>query len=339
MKLILYFLLAFQLQMCSQTPTNQPNKPTMNTNNLPKTEQEWKEKLSPEQYYILREKGTERAFTGEFLSHNEQGIYTCAGCEAELFSDDMKFDSPCGWPSFDTELAGNKIVKTLDKSHGMVRTEITCAACGGHLGHLFDDGPTKTGQRYCVNSVSLGFKPEKDELETLVLGGGCFWCIEAVFQEVKGIKTIESGYAGGKTASPTYKDICTGTTHHAEVVKLTYNPNEISTEEILEIFFTVHDPTTLNRQGADVGTQYRSVVFYTTENQKNITKNIIQKLTDEKIYDKKIVTQVEKLPTFYKAEDYHQNYYKENTQQPYCQMVITPKIEKFRKVFQTKNKK
>ncbi len=145
------------------------------------SDQEWKERLTDEQYYILREKGTERPFTGKFVFTKDKGTYKCAGCGEPLFTDDMKFESHCGWPSFDKEIAGGKIIQTQDLSHGMVRTEITCAKCGGHLGHIFDDGPTETGVRYCVNSASLSFEPAEAErtanaTDTITLGGGCFWC-------------------------------------------------------------------------------------------------------------------------------------------------------------------
>jgi peptide methionine sulfoxide reductase msrA/msrB len=296
---------------------------------------DWKAKLSPEQYYILREKGTERAFTGALLMNKEKGIYRCAGCGNELFTDEMKFDSHCGWPSFDREIAGGKIKKTIDKSHGMIRTEITCANCDGHLGHIFDDGPTATGERYCVNSLSLSFEPAKNEskIEEIILGGGCFWCVEAVYLNLKGVLKVESGYSGGFIKNPAYREVCNGTTGHAEVVKITYNAQELSLQKILEVFFTVHDPTTINRQGADVGTQYRSVIYFQHAAQEQIALSIIKKLESEKVFSNPIVTEVKALDTFYKAEDYHQNYYNQHKSEPYCQLVIVPKLAKFKKVF------
>jgi methionine-R-sulfoxide reductase len=162
MKRLIYFSLLISLAGCSQSQNNSSKNTTMSEQlpeeKMPKTESEWKEVLTPEQYGILRMKGTERPGTGQFLYHKEKGIYTCGGCGFELFSSDMKFDSHCGWPSFDRELEGRKIKQISDFSHGMIRTEIVCARCGGHLGHIFDDGPTETGMRYCVNSLSLGFK-------------------------------------------------------------------------------------------------------------------------------------------------------------------------------------
>lgn len=299
------------------------------------TEDQWKKVLSPEQYYILREQGTERAYTGKLLLNKDKGIYKCAACGNELFTDEMKFDSHCGWPSFDKEIKGGKIITKEDNSHGMHRTEIECAKCGGHLGHLFEDGPTETGMRYCVNSLSLEFVPEKElqKNDTIVLGGGCFWCVEAVYELLDGVEKVESGYSGGTVENPSYKQVCTGNTGHAEVVKVIYNPSKISLEKILEVFFTVHDPTTLNRQGADVGTQYRSAVFYTNEQQKKTVEKTIVLLTTKHAFDNPIVTEVKLLKNFYSAEGYHQDYYELNKSEPYCKMVILPKVEKVKKVF------
>ncbi|GAB1371763.1 peptide-methionine (S)-S-oxide reductase MsrA [Candidatus Kapaibacterium sp.] len=179
--------------------------------------------------------------------------------------------------------------------------------------------------------------PEK--VSYIVLGGGCFWCVEAVFLNVDGVLSAESGYTGGKTKNPNYKDICTGSTGHAEVVKIGYDSTKISLVEILEIFFATHDPTTLNRQGADVGTQYRSAIFYNNESQRNTALEYISFLENEKAFDSKIVTEVTALPEFYKAEDYHQNYYNNNPYQGYCQFVINPKLQKLKSKFGNKLKK
>ncbi|MBC5839715.1 bifunctional methionine sulfoxide reductase B/A protein [Flavobacterium sp. F-392] len=308
------------------------------------SEQEWKSKLSPEQYYILREKGTEKPFSGEFTLSKDKGTYKCAGCGEALFSDDMKFESHCGWPSFDKEIAGGKIVQTEDNSMGMRRTEITCAKCGGHLGHIFDDGPTETGKRYCVNSGSLSFEPIKNKtktesVDTITLAGGCFWCIEAIFEDLKGVKSVVSGYSGGKIINPSYKDVCSGNTGHAEVVQIMYDSKTISLEELLEVFFTLHDPTTINRQGADEGTQYRSAIFYHNENQNSIAQKVIKTLNTNKAFDNPIVTEISAFTKFYKAENYHQEYYELNKEQAYCKAVIKPKMDKLHKVFSDKLKK
>ncbi len=341
----LLFLTSMYLISCAQKSHNQ-NKETTNNPTAPKielTEPEWKAKLTPEQYYILREKGTEKPFSGEFVFKKDKGTYKCAGCGEPLFTDDMKFDSHCGWPGFDREIAGGKIMQTEDVSQGMRRTEITCAKCGGHLGHIFEDGPTETGKRYCVNSESLSFEPKKDinkaeKLETISLAGGCFWCIEALFEDLRGVKSVVSGYSGGNVANPAYKQVRTGNTGHAEAIQITYDPAVISLEELLEVFFTLHDPTTLNRQGADVGTQYRSAIFYTNENQKKIAEKIIVTLNTNKAFNNPIVTEVSAFKNFFKAENYHQEYYELNKEDPYCKMVIKPKMDKLHKIFAGKLK-
>jgi peptide-methionine (S)-S-oxide reductase len=171
------------------------------------------------------------------------------------------------------------------------------------------------------------------ELETATLGGGCFWCLEAVYDELAGVTSVVSGYSGGQVRNPSYRQVCDGTTGHAEVVQVTFDPQVVSFEEILRVFFTVHDPTTLNRQGADVGTQYRSAIFYHSEAQKETAEATISQLTDAHIWPDPIVTEVTPAGTFYPAEDYHQEYYAHNSRQPYCQVVISPKLAKFRKSF------
>jgi peptide-methionine (S)-S-oxide reductase len=175
--------------------------------------------------------------------------------------------------------------------------------------------------------------------EMTTLGGGCFWCLEAVYKELRGVDRVQSGYAGGQVNNPSYYDVCSGTTGHAEVVQITFNPDEVSFKEILQVFFTIHDPTTLNRQGADSGTQYRSVIFYHTPEQKEIAEQTIAELSAEKIYDDPIVTEVAPLTEFFGAEDYHQDYFERNPYQPYCMGVVAPKVAKFRKYFLGKLKK
>ncbi len=176
------------------------------------------------------------------------------------------------------------------------------------------------------------------QLDTATLGAGCFWCVEAVFQDLKGVKSVKSGYTGGKIKNPTYKEVCSGLTGHAEVAQIVYDPSILSFDELLEVFWQTHDPTTLNRQGADVGTQYRSAVFYHNEEQKKLADTYKQKLNAAKVFDNPIVTEISPLTEFYVAEDYHQNYYNLNGEQGYCRMVIRPKVEKFKKVFKDKLK-
>ena len=179
----------------------------------------------------------------------------------------------------------------------------------------------------------------QNEKELATLGGGCFWCVEAVYLELKGIEKVESGYCGGTVPNPTYYQVCEGDTGHAEVVQLTFDPREVSYKDILKIFFTIHDPTTLNRQGADVGTQYRSAIFYHNPEQKRIAEETIKELTAEKIWDNPIVTEIVSLDVFYGAEEDHQEYFSRNSYQPYCQYVIAPKVAKFRKYFVEKLKR
>jgi len=194
----------------------------------------------------------------------------------------------------------------------------------------------------CLFALSLsGFAQNKkaSTLETITVGGGCYWCVEAVYENLDGVKSVVSGFSGGNVANPTYEEVCTGETGHAEVVQITYDKTVTDINEIFKVFFTVHDPTTLNRQGADVGTQYRSVIFYKNDEQRKAAQSIIAELNKAKVYNSPIVTKVEPFKKFYKAEDYHQNYYANNKNQPYCKMVIQPKIEKFEKVFKDKLKK
>jgi peptide-methionine (S)-S-oxide reductase len=177
------------------------------------------------------------------------------------------------------------------------------------------------------------------QLETAILGGGCFWCLEAVYDELMGVESVESGYSGGVVAGPSYQEVSTGDTGHAEVVRLNFDPQVISSRDILHIFFTIHDPTSLNRQGADVGTQYRSVIFYRDEGQKRIAEQVIQEIEAEKIWDQPLVTQILRFEVFYIAEDYHQEYFKKNPYQSYCQMVVAPEVAKFRQKFAARLKK
>ncbi|MGQ7945206.1 peptide-methionine (S)-S-oxide reductase MsrA [Flavobacterium sp. WC2509] len=196
-----------------------------------------------------------------------------------------------------------------------------------------------TGALFSQDNTKKNKKMTQSNFETITLGGGCYWCVEAVYENLKGVKSVVSGFSGGKTADPSYEDVCTGTTGHAEVVQITFDKTVTNLDEIFKVFFTVHDPTTLNRQGADIGTQYRSVIFYANEKQKQEAKSIIDELNKAKVYHSPIVTTIEPFTEFYPAEDYHQNYYANNKNQPYCQMVIQPKIEKFEKVFKDKLKK
>ncbi len=358
-KLVLTLIL-FSLQSCGQTskqdkkntttmnnPISKPENPfysNTDTKKLTVTDAEWKKVLSPDLYAVARNADTERAFTGKMWNSESKGTYYCATCGNKLFRSQQKFTSSCGWPSFFEQENKESVVFKDDNSYGMKRVEANCGRCDSHLGHLFDDGPEPTGKRYCMNAISLDFMPDAVALstlktETIVLGGGCYWCVEAVYENLKGVQTVQSGFAGGKVENPSYEQVCSGNTGAAEVVEIIYDPTITNLDEIFKVFFTVHDPTTLNRQGADVGTQYRSVIFYKNETQKQAATSIISQLNTEKVYNSTIVTTLEPFIKFYKAADYHQNYYENNKSQPYCKMVIQPKIEKFEKVFKNRLKK
>ncbi|RXQ95561.1 peptide-methionine (S)-S-oxide reductase [Ancylomarina salipaludis] len=190
-----------------------------------------------------------------------------------------------------------------------------------------------------LSQASTQSEMEKKNTEIATLGAGCFWCVETIFEELKGVINVESGYMGGETLNPSYKDVCTGETGHAEVCQITFDPTIISFEELLEVFWQIHNPTTLNRQGADVGTQYRSVIFYHNDNQKQIAEDLLKSLDKSGAWDDPIVTEISPAKEFYKAENYHQDYYNLNKSQPYCSFVIKPKIEKFKKAFESKLKK
>lgn len=299
-----------------------------------KTNEEWHKMLTPEEFRITRLKGTERAHSSEMCSLFEPGKYVCVCCGTLLFDANEKFESGTGWPSFTQPVGENAIAYHKDVSYGMVRVETLCNTCDAHLGHVFPDGPGPGGLRYCMNAVALK-KVESNERKA-TFGGGCFWCTEAVFNQLKGVTKVESGYSGGKITNPTYREICSGLTGHAEVIEVTYNPDEITYDDLLRIHLSTHNPTTLNRQGADVGTQYRSVIFYRDEAEKKTAEQVIVEI--QTAYDEPIVTEVTPLEYFYKAEEYHQDYYSNNSEQGYCQVVIDPKLRKFRELFKNKLK-
>lgn len=299
-----------------------------------KTDEEWHALLSPEEFRITRLKGTERAHSSEMCSLFEPGKYACLCCGTPLFDGGEKFESGTGWPSFTQPIKDNAVAYHKDESYGMVRIEALCNTCDAHLGHVFRDGPKPSGLRYCMNAVSLK-KIESNEKKVTV-GGGCFWCTEAVFVLLRGVSKVESGYSGGKIDNPTYREVCSGMTGHAEVIEVTYNPDEISFDDLLRIHLSTHNPTTLNRQGADVGTQYRSVIYYRNEEEKEAAARVIAEL--QEAYADPIVTELSPLEQFYKAEEYHQDYYKNNSQQGYCQAVIDPKLKKFKQLFKDKLK-
>ena len=265
--------------------------------------------LTFEEKHILKDKGTEAPFTGEYNEHFEAGIFICRACDNPLYESNTKFNSGCGWPSFDDEIEG-AITHYEDLSGGRVRTEICCKKCDGHLGHVFvGEQITAKDTRHCVNSLSIRFK-SYSKLQRATFGAGCFWSVEKLFKATEGVYLTSVGYMGGDTDNPTYKEVCTGTTNHVEVVDLYFNAEKVSYFILLNLFWANHNPTTLNRQGFDNGTQYRSIVFYHNEQQLIEVEQSIKEQQEN--WEDKIVTQVIDSSTFYRAEEYHQNYLNKN---------------------------
>ena len=265
--------------------------------------------LTPEEKHILKDKGTETAFTGEYNEHFEAGIFICRACDNPLYESNTKFNSGCGWPSFDDEIEG-AITHYEDLSGGRVRTEICCKKCDGHLGHIFvGEQITAKDTRHCVNSLSIRFKAYS-MLQRATFGAGCFWSVEKLFKATEGVYLTRVGYMGGDTDMPTYKEVCRGATNHAEIVDLYFNAEKVSYSTLLNLFWANHNPTTLNRQGVDNGTQYRSIVFYHNEQQRKEVEQSIKE--QQKNWENEIVTQVIYSSKFYRAEEYHQNYLNKN---------------------------
>tara|TARA_B100000902_G_C27261843_1_gene891255 strand:- start:475 stop:1320 length:846 start_codon:yes stop_codon:yes gene_type:complete len=266
--------------------------------------------LTPKEREIIVDKGTESPFTGKYNDHFEAGVFICRACKNPLYESNTKFNSGCGWPSFDDEIIGS-INRNDDHSLGRHRIEICCAKCDGHLGHVFSgENITKKDTRHCVNSLSIEFKSYKN-LRHIFLAGGCFWTIEKIFKNIKGVYMTQCGYMGGKIKDPSYEDVCTGKTDHAEVVQIYFDDKVINFDSLLDIFWDNHNPTSINEQGRDQGTQYRSVIFYTSLSQKGLAEE--SKVRFQKLYeDKDIITQIIKSEYFYRAEEYHQDYLNKN---------------------------
>tara|TARA_B100000700_G_scaffold301696_1_gene371211 strand:+ start:1238 stop:2080 length:843 start_codon:yes stop_codon:yes gene_type:complete len=266
-------------------------------------------RLSEKEKDIIVNKGTERPFSGEYNDFFEAGVFVCRACGNPLYDSNTKFNSGCGWPSFDDEIEG-AIVRYEDLSQGRIRTEICCKKCDGHLGHVFHgEKITDKDTRHCVNSLSIKFTPYND-LEKIYFGAGCFWSVENIFREINGVYLCQVGYMGGETENPTYEEVCKGNTCHAEVVEIYFDPKIILFQNLLSVFWANHNPTTINQQGSDIGSQYRSVIYYTTDKQKK--ESVKSLLLEQDKWNDKIVTEINKSSIFYRAEEYHQNYLNKN---------------------------
>jgi peptide methionine sulfoxide reductase msrA/msrB len=286
--------------------------------------------LTPEEKYVIVYKGTEKPFTGQYLDNKEPGTYVCKRCGVPLYRSTDKFDSECGWPSFDDEIPG--AIKRVPDADG-IRTEIICANCGAHLGHVFTgENLTDKDVRHCVNSISLLFVPAAKSdpnepndpnkpipMQKAYFAGGCFWGVDYWLRTMPGVISVTAGYMGGTTKNPTYEQVCTGKTGHAETVEVVFNPAKTTYEDLAKLFFEIHDPTQLNRQGPDVGYQYRSAIFYVDQNQKQTAQRLIDQLRKKGL---DVVTSVRKAKEFWPAEGYHQNYYGKKGGQPYCHVPV-----------------
>lgn len=277
--------------------------------------------LSKAEKSVIINKGTEAPFVGKYMNEKASGVYTCKLCGSALYNSSDKFDSHCGWPSFDNAIEG--AVKRVPDRDGR-RIEIVCATCGAHLGHVFEgEGFTPKNIRHCVNSISLELiKKEDDSKEKLsyaYFAGGCFWGVEYYLQKLEGVKEVTSGFMGGEMKNPTYYDVVYKNTGHLEVVEVLYDETKISYEEIAKMFFEIHDPTQIDGQGPDIGEQYLSAVFVGNSNEREIVKKLIKRLEDNGY---KIATKILDKKEFYRADESHQNYYLKKGSKPYCHSYI-----------------
>lgn len=303
------------------------------TTKVEKTRTAWKKILTPEQFNITREQGTEAPYSSPYEKNHDTGIYYCVSCKNPLFSSATKFTSGTGWPSFYAPYSGKSVKVATDNSEGMERDEISCQRCDAHLGHVFRDGPQPTGLRYCMDGVALQFQKENPDakLSKATFAAGCFWCEETVFESVKGVSEVISGYAGGTEPNPTYEQVGSGATGHAESIEVYYDSTQVTFPSLLKVFFASQDPTQVNGQGPDHGKQYRTIAFYRNDSEKKLIEDYIQQLTKSGKYDKPFAAQVVPYIKFWPAEDYHQNYIKHNPDVRYVQLESIPRIRRTQK--------